>query len=116
PPEPFALLSVFGTRSEIHSIASFARRTFRPRNGLDLLWPRGRCGRQPPASPDQRIGLAVQWNSARTFSSNRHSTAKSRGSGPSGAMWVLAPSIWATIVVRLVAAASLLVISIVALG
>jgi hypothetical protein len=116
PPEPFTFLSVFGARPELHRIASFSRRTSRSRTAARLLWPRERRGRQHSANPDQRIGPAVQRKAVRTFSSKRHSTAKSRRNGASGGMSVLNPSTRAIIVVKVVAAASLLVISIVALG
>src|SRR6516162_3931836 len=52
----------------------------------------------------------------RMLLSNWHSTAKSRVRGPSGGISLLAPSTQATIVVRPVAEASLLPISIVVLG
>jgi hypothetical protein len=65
---------------------------------------------------DQWSGPAVQRKPVRMLLSNWHSTAKSRVKGPSGGISLLIPSTRATIVVRLVADASLLAISMVAPG
>ena len=68
------------------------------------------------SKPVQCVGPDVQRNPVRTFSSNRHSTARSRCKGTSAGTSVRTPSALATIVVRLVADASVLVMSIAALG
>ena len=77
-------------------------RRFRRRWGIDA------SGAYLPA--DCR-GPAVQRNPVKMLSSNRHSTARWRGSGPCGGTSLRTPSTWATIVVMLVAAASRLVMS-----
>ena len=62
------------------------------------------------------VGPTVHLNPVKIFSSNRHSTARFCGRGAPGGRSVRTPSALAMIVVRLVAVASLFVMSIAALG
>ena len=66
--------------------------------------------------PLQCVGPAVHRNPVKIFSSNRHSTARSCSKGESAGRSVRTPSALATIVVRLVAEDSVLVMSIAAIG
>ena len=70
----------------------------------------------PPRLADQCSGPAVQRKLISMLLSNWHSTAKSRVKGAAGGISFLTPSTRAVIVVSPVAEASLLPISIVALG
>lgn len=78
--------------------------------------PQAPAPNDSPGRAVQCVGPAVQRNPVRIFSSNRHSTARSCGVGAPGGTSVRIPSALATIVVRLVAVASVLVMSIAALG
>ena len=122
--------SVYSGRARILLSMLTFRPIFRPRPKVHLIplsaalpvvarcqiWTKA-TGRASFRAPHfQWSGPAVQRKPVRMLLSNWHSTAKSRVKAPSGGMSLLIPSTWATIVVRPVADASLLLISMVALG